>query len=288
METDKAIIYGIKSNGEYHYIGKTIKQNKQGVINKSHLVVAYHNEKISSIFNNDNVNIEKLHEVDSDKWYDVKFHEVIKKYNEQHPLKNAQWMLDGKRGPEYWTGKQRDANTLQRLSESKYIRICQYDVNGHLVKIWNSAREIGVNVFNDYKVVNGSAKSKIYQAIKNNKINSFKSHFKLNSYWFKETDLINNFNTIPTRIHIDVILKQEKDKRQKHYKPLTHSSRYTVIQYDNNGRILQKFDNTHHAAFVLNIDNSRVNKLCSGNRHDKRFNLTYGEKKLQPINMRYE
>lgn len=122
----KAIIYGVKTGDRYHYIGKRYDcRDADGNMRKSDAVYQYVNPKIRNIFENQEVVVEPLEIVSEKLWYDAKLAEVVQKYGEKHPLLNSQWMLEGKRG--YWQDKQRDANTLKRLSESKYIKIVEYD-----------------------------------------------------------------------------------------------------------------------------------------------------------------
>jgi hypothetical protein len=51
-----------------------------------------------------------LHQDVNEDWYDKKLKTVVQKHKENHPLLNAQWMLDGKRGRfegtlGWWYGK---------------------------------------------------------------------------------------------------------------------------------------------------------------------------------------
>jgi hypothetical protein len=187
-------------------------------------------------------------------------------------------MLDGHRG--YWGGKKRDNHTIARLAESKYKKIVEYDHSGNFVKIWDSAKEIAITKFNDYKVVNGSADSKIYVLISNKTI---KKHFYQNSYWYKATDLIKEFNVIPKKLNIDAIIQYEKNIRKEKRKSVIKTHKYTVIQYDNNGNKINDFLNVLDASKKLKIGEHTVRKMCRGKKiSNKPYILKYGEKKLQP------
>jgi hypothetical protein len=181
-------------------------------------------------------------------------------------------MLKNKRG--YWQGKKRDEKTLKRLSESKYKSFVQYDINGNLIKIWKSGKEIGTQIFKDYKIVNGGSRTKIYKICENKLI---VNRLKYNSYWFKSEELIDKFNEIPEKINV------EFNKRKSRSKP-TKINRYSVECYDmKSGELITTYLNTDEAATKLNITRGHINKLCTGKRKLKDLVLKYGEKSLQSI-----
>jgi len=281
--TNKTKIFAVKTDETIHYIGKTITENKEGQILKSDLTYMYLNEKLRKVYeDHQNIVIEQIKVVDDDEWYDEKLQEVIKKYTENHPLVNAQWMLDGKRGIEYWKGKKRDANTLKALSESKYKKICQFDTNGNLTKIWNSAKEAATILFKDYRVVNGSACSKIYTALSNE---GLKGSFRKGYYGYRYDDVIKHYGTIQKKIKIENIRAEEKQKRGKKLKNLgsCFKNKYTVVQYDNNDVEINRFDNVDDAAKKLGIGMSSVCKICQGKIKKQKYILKYGEKIKQKI-----
>jgi hypothetical protein len=227
------IIYGLKIDDKYHYIGKySGKLNKEGKINKSDLCVTYHNKYRNIFALTENVDITTLSVAD-DEWYDEKIKEVVQKYGENNPLQNPQWMLEGKRGywsdtkgyfngDGYWKGKKRDANTLKQLSESKFKKLVQYDKDGNFVKEWDSIREVAIKVFNDYAVIKGCAKSTLYTILKSG---LFKNRFRHGSYWIKSEELMNEFNCIPVRLKIDAIIKSQKKKHV-----IINKADYTIME----------------------------------------------------------
>lgn len=275
---EKTSIFGVKINEDFHYVGKT----KRKLI-KSH--VQRTNEELNEVcFNrkNDNVEIVLIKEVDEN-WYDEKLSEVVKKYNENHPLKNAQWMLEGKRGA--WSGKKRDAHTLQRLSESKYKKICQYDINGSFVKTWKSYKDAAITVFKDYEIINGSANSRLYQIIKSRTIESRLFH---NSYWFKEEELLKHFNCIPKKINITYILNEQKKRIRKakaRKKDPKYTTRRTVIHYNDDLTIKTTYDNVFHAAYMLKTTPRKIRVMCK--QKNPAITLKYGKKTLQPFVVEY-
>ena len=287
MNDNKAIIYGLKINDKYHYIGKTYKIKDDGIILKSDLNVVYAKNELKNIYSkNDNIIIEPILKVNNYEWYDIKLKEIVNKYKDNHPLTNAQWMLDGKRG--YWDGtkgfwfnKKRDSHTLKRLEESKYVKICQYDINGYYVKTWNSIKEAAKKCVGDYKLINNSAESKLYRIIGNKKI---KNKFLANNYWFRESEIFNYFGKIPQKINIDFIEKQEKLILKKTRKTAKYKIMYTVIQYDSNNKIINKFDNAFDASKFLNLHVSIIRKICNGKIKKPKYNLKYGAKKRIKIN----
>lgn len=208
----KAVIYGIKIDDDIHYIGKRINAlNKKGNINKSQATYQYNNSKIRDIFtSNPDVNVVPLKVVNEDEWYDEKLQEVLDKHKDKHPLLNAQWMLEGKRG--FWEGKERDAHTLQRLSESKFKRVVQYDSEGNLVKVWKSGKDAAIHVFKDYVVINGGGDTKLYTVLG---ATTLKGRCKLNSYWFKEQELIKFFGLLPKKLNLAILYAEECKRRKK-------------------------------------------------------------------------
>ena len=284
---EKPTIYGVKIGETIHYIGKTIREGSDGEI-KGHMISnRVKNIALDNIIrNNENVVIEPIKVVETDEWYDEKLNEVVARHAQHHPLVNAQWMLDGKRGPEYWLGKTRDAHTIQRLAESKYTRICQYDDKGVLVKVWVGAKEAAIEVFGDYQVIKNSGKTDLYNAMR---ATTMRSSFRLGYYWFRESDMKRHFGLVPKKLNLAVILDKEKQRKReirKRSKPTTHTTRATVIQYCNHEEI-ERYDNTHHAAFELKIALSTVQKICRGTLFNNNYILEFGPKVLQPINSNY-
>jgi len=287
---EKPVIYGVKTGEVIHYIGKTIRESNDGSITRSLISNRAKNVRLNDLFkNNEDVVIEPIKVVESDEWYDEKLTEVVQKHAEHHPLVNAQWMLDGKRGPEYWRGKTRDPHTIKQLSESKFTRVCQYDDKGVLVKIWAGAKEAAIEVFGDYRVVNHSGKTRLYGAMKSS---TLKSSFRLGYYWFKADDMEKYFGLIPTKLNLAVILAKEKERQKlarasTDRKPTTHTRRATVIQYNEDGEEIQYFDNTSHAAYELKISLTVTQRYCRGSRYNNNYILGFGPKKLQAINPVY-
>lgn len=287
MQKKTAIIYGIKSGDRYYYIGKKIDKRNSGNLSKSDITYQYKNENIKNVFSNNKSTtiVESIQIIPEEQWYDEKLNEVLKKHRDNHPLLNSQWMLEGKRG--YWEGKQRDDNTIKRLSESKFIKIVEYDDQGRLKKIWNSAKEVAITVFKDYMVINGGGNSFLYDIIKTTKINS---RFYHNSYWFRYSELLSQFGQIPQKLNIEKIFETERKKRSESarlgLKNKTHISRYTVEKYVD-GILVEKYLNTYEAGYKLKLSVPTVQKLCRGIITCNDYALSYGEKKLQPMNPTY-
>ena len=293
MEETQAIIYGVKTEDTIHYIGKKTNGVKvDGTINKSDVSYPYRNKKIRNIFmNNEKVKLVPLKTVSQDEWYNEKLKEVLNKHKDNHPLLNAKWMLEGKRGvwegtQGYWIGKKRDAHTLKRLSESKYIKVVEYDKDGKFKKLWNSAKEIGLQIFKDYKVVNGSGCSRIYDILDAKLI---RNRYKFNSYWFRLYELMDTFNDMPDIINIQAFIESEKQRRSEIRKKTvqTHMRRYNVEMYNCYNEIIKNFENSDEAAYELKISRSTVNKLCGGKIKNCAYILKYGRKTRQPVNQKY-
>lgn len=291
---DKPVIYGLKIKNQYHYIGKTIKENKNGDILPSYLSHLSRIKTLNDLKYDNDIEIVNIKTLENNEWFDDKLSEVVKKYNENHPLKNAKYLCEGKRSVwegtgGYWKDKKRDKHTLKRLEESKFIQICQYDKEGNLINIWNSIKEPAILIFKDYKVVNGSACSRLYGVLKNN---SLKGKFAKNSYWYYVIDLYEEYNTIPKKLNFIEIRNKEKEKkslanqkRNRDYHELlyTESKIYTVELLDDNNNVINTFDNVKHAHHMLGISLSTVKNICRGNIKRPKFNLRYGKKIKQKM-----
>lgn len=280
MEDNKAVIYAVKTGDTCHYIGKTIKESAEGNVTKSLISSSYTNQGLIKIFENHNdIVIEPVKLVERKEWYDKKLQEVVDKYKDDHPLVNAQWMLDGKRGPEYWLGKKRDANTIKRLHESKHKKVLQYDLNGNLIKIWDSGKEVAIEVFKDYRIINGGGNSSLYSLLSNANPKRRRKH---GSYWFKEED----FDRIPTKISIPIMHFRYKNSKPPPKLP-THQTLYTVVRYDVDGNVICRYDNVQEAAYELKTSVCTIQRFCRGARYNGHYILKYGEKTMQPVNIEY-
>jgi len=290
----RVIIYGVKTNDDkFHYIGKTEKKvNKRNELNKSDVTRQYLNNDIRTIFN-ENVNVIPIEYVKENEWYDKKLINIVKKYNEKHPLKNAKWMLEGKRGfwegtGGYWKGKKKDDFTLQRLSESKFKKIAQYDNEGNLIKIWKSGKDVGIEIFKDYKIINGSGCTNLYIILENK---TLRGRFKYNFYWFKEDELIYYFNNIPIKLNLNNIKEKEKIVRKEASKKALNNrlifgqKKYTIEQFNKNGKLIKTYINVEDASKKLKKSIHTIRDICNNKRkkYDENCILKYGEKILQPI-----
>lgn len=190
------------------------------------------------------------------------------------------------KGKGYWEGKSRDANTIKKLTESKYKKYVQYDKDGRIIKIWESGKEIALKVFGDYNLKGN--KSQIYEITKSL---SIKGRFRHNSYWFSEVELLIKYAHIPNKIDIDKIYSEQKKKRsmamRESNKRRKNIRQYSVIQYDKAGNIINKYDNAFLAAEKLGSNVKTIRQLCKGNIFVDGFDLKYGEKISQPFGVKY-
>lgn len=286
IQPNKVNIYGIKTGENFHYIGKTRRTAKEnGTMNNSDVHYRYTNEKINDLFS-DNTNVTVIKVVDEDVWYSEKLHEVVEFYNKQHPLVNAQWMCEGKRG--YWEGKIKDKYTITRLSESKFKRVYQYDDKGDLVKIWRSGKAAATIVFKDYCVIKGGAVSELYSILRSK---GLKNKFRHGYYWFREEDLkaMYNPNPIPRHIYLYGINLEQHKKRSiaRKHTIVENIRKYSIIHSDTEGHVIFKYKNTAHAAYMLKTNLTTIQKLCRGLKQNDYYILKYGEKSLQPVNEKY-
>jgi hypothetical protein len=296
--SNKAIIYGVKSSKGFHYIGKTVtKPLNTGELRNSDVHRQYASQDIRNVFIvNDDIKVLTLKIVDVEDWYDEKLEEVQQKYKNDNPLLNAKWMLEGKRGywsdtRGFWEGKSRDVFTLHRLSESKFKKVCQYDRQGKLVKIWSSGKEVGVKVFGDYKVINGAGTTALYDAWSSKTLSG---KFKLNSLWYRESELQKTYGCVPQQLDLMAIYKAEQQRKDESHRiaMLTkHKNgmqmRLSVRQCDENGKTIKTFMSTEEAAYRLKMSVDAVRKICSGKHWCKEFKLQYGEKHREGLEISF-
>lgn len=165
----------------------------------------------------------------------------------------------------YWTGKKRDSNTLKQLSKSKYKKIVQYDEDGYLVKIWDSAKDVASKIFNDYKVKDGSGNTKFYGYLSSPNL---KTRFKKGYYWIKLEEFVDN--KAPQFIDIQYIL----DKQKKEYNERVSISRkkskkvktcQNIPIFEINPitkKIIGRYPSAKIAGEKLNIQPSSINRIC--------------------------
>lgn len=284
-------IYGLKRNDEFIYIGKTESSahrskhvNKSGYFPNQMLLT----KELKNSSDVEIVVLKKLPYGKSKEWYNTKLLEVVDKHKDNHPLLNAEWMKKGYRG--YWQNMKRDAHTISRLSESKFKRVFQYDINGNLIKIWGSLKEVAIKVFDDYHVKNGSACSKFYSYVRSRLI---KSRLHYNSYWIKESEIMQHFKFIPKKLNLELIFKNEKENRSMR----THATRrknevknkygyrsvYTVEHYNENNKLIKIYDCIEDCSKALKISKQSVLRLCKNEVLKPKHFIKYGAKKKRKI-----
>lgn len=283
-QENSVTIYGVKTGESFRYIGKLGKIAKDNTFNRSDVHYQYTNDRIREIFTNE-TNVIPIKVVANEEWYYEKLREIVEKHGKNHPLVNAQWMLEGKRG--YWEGKTRDKHTLSRLSESKFKRIVQYDPMGYHLKTWRSGKAAAIMVFKDYQIVKGSACSAIYDVLR---AATLKSKFAHNSYWFKEEKLMKMFGEVPPYLDFDEMMNTQHKKRSviRKHTVVENIRKYSVKHYDTEGHVIYTYKNTAHAAYMLKTSMSTIQKFCRGlKKQNNYYILKYGEKSLQPVNEKY-
>ena len=279
---NKVNIYGVKNGENFNYIGKTNRIAKDnGTMNNSDVHYRYTNDKINDIFI-DNTNVEVIKVVNEDIWYSEKLKEVVEFYNKKHPLVNAQWMCEGKKG--YWDGKIKDKYTITRLSESKFKKVYQYDDKGDLVKVWRSGKAAATMVFKDYHIFKGSACSELYSVLRRS---TLKNKFSHGYYWFREEDLKIMYNPLPIPKHIylyGIDLEQHKKRSAIRKKTLMENIMKSCVKHYNvEGNLINTYRSTAHAAYMLKTTQYIIQKLCRGKIINTNYLLKYGEKSLQPV-----
>lgn len=280
MEDKKAVIYGVRSGETYHYIGKTVQVNMNGEVPNSSVGRQYMNPELRQIFVENEVQIDRLGVCAENVWYDEKLKEVVAKHQEDHALLNAQWMLDGKRGlwegtGGWWQGKTKDRHTIDRMSESKFRPVLEYDINGNFVRQWESKKAVSQAVFDDYKVINGGGRTKLYGVLSNK---NPKLHLRHGSYWFNRSD----FKRIPKTLDIEAMYAKYLKEHPK--KVATHHMQYSVEHYVN-GKLKKVYPNVVVASKRLGVHRTTISRICCGKKEIKNpcIDVRYGEKTLQPV-----
>jgi hypothetical protein len=173
--------------------------------------------------------------------------------------------------------------TLNRLSESKFKEVMEFDDDGNLKNIWKSGKEAAIKVFKDYRIANGSACTKLYYLLRRTKL----CHkFACGSYWFHRHEIKEEFfNPVTLKLDIQKILECEKNRRKESRKRLviTDKKIYTVNQYDVNGGLIKTYLNVNDAANKLQTSKLSIMKMCKNKVKKPKYNLKYGEKIKQPI-----
>ena len=286
---EDAVIYGIVDGETIHYIGKTKHVKEDGTIIRHEMSYIYNNPQIRDlVVDNFEIKLVPIEKVLAEEWYDEKLAQVVEKHRQNHPLLNAQWMKEGKRGywegtDGFWKGKERDANTLFQLHTSKYKKVLQYNVDGFLQKIWAGGKEAGVHVFGDYKVVNGAGDTKLYTLLNNKRVKNRLAH---GSYWFRFEEILDRYGKVPLKIDPTQLGDEwERENRLTWKKPVqTHRRNYTVEWYEGD-KLVEKFDNIFHAAYHFRTSPVTIRRVCKGIISNSYYDLRYGKKELQPINI---
>jgi hypothetical protein len=291
INPEHVTLFGVEKDDKLYYIGKTkrkicFNKHKSDIINKTSLSsYVYQNKELNKIVKNKNTKIIEISHPQNNNWFEEKINEIVEKHKQNHPLLNAEWMKQGKKSHfegtgGYWQGKIKDKHTIKRLSESKHKKIVQYNQNGELIKIWDSVKEPATEIFKDYKVINGSASSKLYSTLCNKYT---KNKFYKGYYWFHYHQLKKHFKQIPSKLKINEIIKKEKEISRKTFIK-TQTKKYTILQYDNNNeKIINSFPNIEQAEESLKISKAIIRRICSGKTKKPKLNLKYGEKILQNI-----
>lgn len=176
----------------------------------------------------------------------------------------------------YWLNKTRDSYTIKRITESKYKKLVQYDINGNHVKTWESILKVSTEVFNNetkslYSILNGK---------------NIKTRLRNNSYWFKEEELLKIYGEIPNKLNIIEIEKKQKQELSNKFlnkKINPKIIKYCVHQYDDNGKKINTYPNVFVAADKLNVHYRTIRRICNDELKKPKFNLKYG-KKIKSIN----
>lgn len=276
-------IYGLKVNGDLIYIGKTHVGDKNGNLKVNKIQSLNMNPKIKKLINDsdNDVSIAELKPTTMKKWYKDRNNEAHFKFvNGEIKLVNDPWILEGKNG--YWQDKQRDENTLKQLSESKFKKIAQYDKNGNLIKIWDSGKHIGEQFFNDYKLKNGSASSLIYYIVSRTMM---KNRLHDGFYWFKESELLENFNQIPKKLNIRKILKVDKQIRDNNRNKTISNNKYIYHKVYSIIKISKKtnkplftYKTAEDAAKKYSTNADSIRRACRTGNEYLGYYWQYGEK----------
>jgi hypothetical protein len=271
-------IYGVKVDDDLIYVGKTHVGDKDGNLRRTKLQVFHVNKKLQKILKNkkEKLSLIEIKDTNLKNWYNDRNNEAHLRYvGGELKLVNDPWILNGKKS--YWHGKVKDKHTIERMSESKHKKIVQFDNNGVYIKTWNSGKEIGIKVFKDYKVNNGSSKSKIYSIIKTKII---KNRLYLNSYWFTEEEILKYFSIIPKKLNIDALIQMNKESKKQPHAQTSYTQIYKINKFTLKGKLIRSYDTAEDAAQRCNVNVSTIRKACRTGKEKELcgYLWDYGEK----------
>ena len=269
-------IYSIVVNNKKRYFGKTTNATNNDELRPS---IIHINPKLKELISN-NSNVEIIKETDEN-WRNEKIKIISEESKNNNELIHPQWMLDGlKCDPKwgyYWVGKKKDQYTIDQLSKSKYIRICQYSKEGKLIKIWNGIKEAAIEIFNDYKVVNGSGKCKLFMILKKKPWNRLGNDF----YWFKESEIISYFKVVLNDFNIQYFTNILKKNEKRAYKRAPIKN-FEILEYYYDNKLKQNYPNANDAANKLKLSSTIIRKYCRNKKICKTTNtyFRYSDKKV--------
>jgi hypothetical protein len=277
MKKSNPQIYSLLIKGKKRYFGKTTNAKNNGELRPS---VIYTNSKLRELISNDS-KIEIIKE-SNENWRNEKIKIISEESKTNNELIHPQWMLDGlKCDPKwgyYWTGKKKDLHTINQLSKSKYIRICQYSKDGKLIKIWSGIKEAAIEIFNDYKVVNGGGKCRLFQILKNKPWNRLSNNF----YWFKESEIILYFSAVLDDFNIQYFMNILKKNERQTYKKAPIKNFEIFEYYPDTNKLKEKYSNAGDAANNLKLSLTTISKYCRNKNVCQTTNtyFKYSDKKI--------
>jgi hypothetical protein len=273
-------IYSVVVNDKKRYFGKTTNATNKNELRPS---IIHTNPKLKELINN-NSKVEIVKESDEN-WRNEKIKIINEENKTNKELIHPQWMLDGlKCHPNwgyYWVGKKKDQHTINQLSKSKYIRICQYSKEGNLIKIWDGIKEAAIEIIKDYSVVNGSGCTILYTTLSNMPWNRLCK----DSYWFKESEIIEYFGVIVNNFDIQYFTNCLRKIRKQKYKKRAigiHHKRFEILEYYRNNKLKERYSNADDASNKLKLSSGTIRRYCRSKKNCKTTNtyFRYSEKKV--------
>jgi hypothetical protein len=170
----------------------------------------------------------------------------------------------------YWTGKKKDQKTIDALNISKFKKCFLYNKEGKLVKIYDSYKECSNDLIGDYKIIEGSGQTILYQIINRRLL---KNKIIGENFIFNESFLNKFYDKIPNNIDIEFIFKKT-NKERKYPKNIIKKQYQVISEYNNE---IKTFKNVKECSKYYNISENSIRRRINGKVKDI-YKFRYGVK----------
>jgi hypothetical protein len=170
----------------------------------------------------------------------------------------------------YWTGKKKDQKTIDALNRSKFKKCFLYNKEGKLLKKYDSYKECSNDLIGDYKIVEGSGQTIVYEIINHRLL---KNKIIGDNFIFSESFLSKFYNKIPDNIDIEFIFKKT-NKERRHQKNIIKKQYQVISEYGNE---IKTFKNVKECSKYYNMSENSIRRRINGKVKDI-YKFRYGSK----------